>query len=142
LVANLLGWLIWMLYPAAPPWYVDRYGTGPAVLDAVSDPGGLVRLDSLLDLPLAKTFYAQSANVFGAMPSLHTCYATLIALLSWPLGGWLRVSTMGFAVGLAFSALYLRHHYLLDVLAGAVLACCVHGLVGRMLRRTAHGACR
>jgi membrane-associated phospholipid phosphatase len=134
LLSNLLGWVIWLAYPAAPPWYVDRYGTGPAVLDAVSDPAGLVRLDHLLGFPLATTFYAQSANVFGAMPSLHVTYATLIALLAWPLRGWLRIGCVSFAVTLAFSALYLRHHYLLDVLAGVILAFLVHALTGTVLR--------
>ena len=36
-------------------------------------------------------------------------------------GGWLRLATIAFAVSMAFSAIYLRHHYIIDVLAGVVL---------------------
>jgi membrane-associated phospholipid phosphatase len=134
LVVNLLGWAIWFVYPAAPPWYVDTYGTGPALLDVVSSPAGLTRLDTWLGLPLATEFYAQSANVFGAVPSLHVAYAVLVAWVSYSVGGWLRVVTIAFAIGMAFSAIYLRHHYLIDVVAGALLALLVGFVVGALQR--------
>jgi membrane-associated phospholipid phosphatase len=119
---NFVGWGLWLVYPAAPPWYVDVYGVGPTVLDAPSSAAGLLRVDELLGIPLAASFYSKSANVFGAMPSLHVAYATLVALMVFPLGGKLRALTAAFAVSMAFSAVYLRHHYILDVLAGALLA--------------------
>jgi inositol phosphorylceramide synthase catalytic subunit len=128
---NLVGWAIWFVYPAAPPWYVDQYGTGPALLDVVSSPAGLARVDAWLGLPLATTFYSKSANVFGALPSLHVAYATLVAVVAAPLGGWVRWATLGFALSMAFSAVYLRHHYILDVVAGSVLAVLVGGFVIR-----------
>jgi inositol phosphorylceramide synthase catalytic subunit len=130
LLVNLLGWAIWFVYPAAPPWYVDQYGMGPALLDVVSSPAGLARVDARLGFPIATAFYAKSANVFGALPSLHVAYATLVAVVAAPLGGWVRWLTLGFALSMAFSAVYLRHHYILDVVAGGVLAV----LVGFTLR--------
>ena len=131
---NIVGWVIWLLYPAAPPWYVDQYGVGPAVLDAASSPAGLARLDALLQVPVAATFYAKSANIFGAMPSLHVAYATLVAFVVMPLGGWLRGLALAFAVSMAFSAVYLRHHYIIDVVAGIALALPVAVLVQALLR--------
>jgi membrane-associated phospholipid phosphatase len=92
------------------------------VLDAASSPAGLARMDALLGVPLAASFYSQSANVFGAMPSLHCAYATLVAWMVFPLRGALRWATLAFALSMVFSAVYLRHHYILDVLAGIVLA--------------------
>jgi inositol phosphorylceramide synthase catalytic subunit len=139
LMVNLVGWSIWFIYPAAPPWYVDQFGTGPALLDVVSSPAGLARVDAWLGLPLATTFYSKSANVFGAMPSLHVAYATLAAFVAAPLGGWLRWGTLAFALSMAFSAIYLRHHYLLDVLAGASVALVV-GLASHGFRRLAGSA--
>jgi inositol phosphorylceramide synthase catalytic subunit len=134
LVVNLIGWGVWFVYPAAPPWYVDQYGTGPALLDVVSSPAGLARVDAWLGLPIATSFYAKSANVFGAIPSLHMAYAMLVAWVAAPLGGWVRVGTIGFAISMAFSAVYLRHHYILDVVAGAALALLV-GLIVRAVHR-------
>lgn len=122
LALNLAGWAIWILYPAAPPWYVDLYGTGATVIDAPASTAGLARLDALLNLPVAASLYSKSAYVFGAMPSLHVAYSTLVATVVFPLGGKLRWVTLGFALSMAFSALYLRHHYVLDVLAGVALA--------------------
>jgi membrane-associated phospholipid phosphatase len=119
---NFAGWTLWLVYPAAPPWYVDAYGLGPAALDAASSPAGLARVDALLGFPLAASFYSKSANVFGAMPSLHVAYATFVAWMVFPLRGALRWGTLAFAVSMAFSAVYLRHHYILDVIAGMLLA--------------------
>jgi membrane-associated phospholipid phosphatase len=133
LLANLCGWTIWLLYPAAPPWYVDVYGLGPAVLDAPSNPAGMARLDALLQVPLAANFYAKGANVFGAMPSLHVTYATLVAWVAFPAGGKLRWATIAFAVSMAFSAIYLRHHYILDVIVGMLLAPPVALLAARVI---------
>jgi membrane-associated phospholipid phosphatase len=137
LVANLAGWAIWFLYPAAPPWYVDQYGTGPAVMNAASSAAGLSRLDTLVGLPIASSVYSQSAYIFGAMPSLHVAYATLVAWVSFPLGGKLRLASLVFATSMAFSAIYLRHHYILDVIAGVALAVPVALLVQLTLRRLA-----
>jgi membrane-associated phospholipid phosphatase len=137
LIVNLIGWAIWFVFPAAPPWYVDQYGMGPALLDVVSSPAGLARVDAWLGLPLAATFYSKSANVFGALPSLHVAYATLVAVVAAPLGGWVRWATIGFALSMAFSAVYLRHHYILDVVAGSVLAVLVGGVVRAAVGRAA-----
>lgn len=141
LLVNLLGWTIWFVYPAAPPWYVDQYGMGPALLDVVSSPAGLARVDAWLGVPLATAFYSKSANVFGALPSLHVAYATLVAVVAAPLGGWVRGLTIGFALSMAFSAVYLRHHYILDVVTGSVLAVLVGLGVRRVMgsRRSAAG---
>lgn len=120
--ASLLGWIIWIAWPAAPPWYVDIHGAGPALLDAPSNPAGGARFDALFGVRVFHTFYARSSNVFGAMPSLHVGYAMLPALAAWSLGGRLRAFTAGWAAVMAFSAVYLRHHYILDVIAGAAVA--------------------
>jgi membrane-associated phospholipid phosphatase len=121
-VVNVAGWLVWLAYPAAPPWYADAHGFGPAVARTASDPAALARVDATLGVPLFATIYAQSAFVFGAMPSLHVSYATLAALVSYPRGGGLRVGTLAFLASIAYSAVYLRHHYVVDVAAGALLA--------------------
>jgi inositol phosphorylceramide synthase catalytic subunit len=137
LAVNLAGWVIWLLYPAAPPWYVDSYGTGALVIDAPASTAGMGRLDALLGLPIAETIYSKSAYIFGAMPSLHVAYATLVATVVFPLGGRWRVATLGIAASMAFAAVYLRHHYILDVVAGVALAVPVAWVVGRFVRRTA-----
>jgi inositol phosphorylceramide synthase catalytic subunit len=122
LLVNAMGVVTYMLYPAAPPWYVMKYGPGPADLHALPSPAGTARFDALLGIHYFEHFYARNPNVFGAMPSLHAAYPTLAVWQVWRLGKAWRVGSMAFASLVAFSAVYLQHHYILDVLAGVVAA--------------------
>jgi membrane-associated phospholipid phosphatase len=122
LLVNALGIATYMLYPAAPPWYVMKYGPGPADLAALPNPAGTARFDELLGIRYFATFYARNPNVFGAMPSLHAAYPALVVWQTWKLGRAWQVGTLAFAALVAFSAVYLQHHYILDVAAGLVAA--------------------
>jgi membrane-associated phospholipid phosphatase len=131
LLVNLLGWTIWVLYPVAPPWYADLHPDAAQIFTAPANAAALERVDTLLGIAYFKNFYARSAYVFGAFPSLHVAYAVLVARITWSLGGGLRALTTGFALVIAFAAVYLRHHYILDVLAGGVLGVLVAAVVSR-----------
>lgn len=122
LATNLLGIVVYLTYPAAPPWYVEIYGLGPANLEAIPNAAGAVRFDQLVGVDYFTEFYKRSANVFGAMPSLHTAYpaSTALALYTMRKKAWVPVALFTLLVG--FSAIYLQHHYILDVLAGFVCA--------------------
>jgi inositol phosphorylceramide synthase catalytic subunit len=122
LLVNAMGAVTYMLYPAAPPWYVMKYGPGPADLAALPSPAGTARFDALLGIHYFAHFYSRNPNVFGAMPSLHAAYPTLAVWQVWRLGKAWRVGSVAFAMLVAFSAIYLQHHYILDVLAGVVAA--------------------
>ncbi len=135
LAASLLGWVIWLAWPAAPPWYVDTYGLGPADPAALPSPAGAARFDELFGIQLLSSFYSKSANVFGAMPSLHAGYGLLPLLATWRIGGRLRVAAAGWAILMSYAAVYLRHHYVLDVLAGLLVVIVADQLVGLGLAR-------
>lgn len=122
MLCNAIGVVTYMLYPAAPPWYVMRYGPGPADLAAPPSPAGTLRFDALLGINYFANFYARNPNVFGAMPSLHAAYPVLVVWQAWGLGRAWRVGTIAFAALVAFSAIYLQHHYILDVVAGVIAA--------------------
>ncbi|MCY1046622.1 phosphatase PAP2 family protein [Corallococcus sp. bb12-1] len=121
-VVNAIGVVIYVLYPAAPPWYVLKYGPGPANLAALPSPAGTARFDAFFGISYFANFYARNPNVFGAMPSLHAAYPLMMVLVLWYKGVAWRVGTILFALLVAFSAVYLTHHYILDVLAGGVAA--------------------
>ncbi len=141
---SVVGWTIWMAWPAAPPWYVDTYGLGPAVMDAKGSAAGGARFDAALGVHVFSGFYERSWNVFGAMPSLHVGYAVVAAAAVWPLGGWPRRATVVYAAVMAFGSVYLRHHYLLDGVFGAGLGVVCNRLVvaalGFLERRAARAA--
>jgi inositol phosphorylceramide synthase catalytic subunit len=118
LLAMLLGIATYVLYPAAPPWYAAEYGLGPVASDVMPSPAGLVRFDALVGVPFFASWYSASAHVFGAVPSLHVAYPVLVVSATAALGWRWRLGTGAFAVLVAFSAVYLGHHYVIDVLAG------------------------
>jgi hypothetical protein len=122
------GFATYLIYPAAPPWYVDHYGLGPAVLTAPPEAAGAVRFDRLIGWPVFARYYGQSTNVFGAFPSLHCalpmlglCYA--LRLRSLRVAGALLLAAMTFA------AVYLNHHYVVDVVGGCIYALATFALV-------------
>ncbi|WP_238991386.1 phosphatase PAP2 family protein [Rariglobus hedericola] len=118
---NLAAYVIWMIYPAAPPWYADHYGLGPAVLTAAPEAAGAARFDALLGVTWFADYYAKNTNVFGAIPSLHVGQTFLAALFAWRFRS-LRIVMTGFWLLVMFSSVYLNHHYLVDGLAGMALA--------------------
>jgi len=122
LLLNLAGVLTFQIFPAAPPWYVTYYGLGPADPATPPHPAGMLRFDALVGLPIAQTLYSKSPDVFGALPSLHVANPVLLFLYARRLGRFWGLSALAYALGVAFSALYLNHHYVLDVLAGALYA--------------------
>jgi len=135
LITNLIGMTIYVLYPAAPPWYVAEYGLGPARMDVLPNAAGTVRFDHLLGINYFTTFYARSANVFGAMPSLHVGYpmSTAIAVAGLGKKWWMPVAA--FVVVVGFAAVYLQHHYVWDVVVGLTVGTVGGLLAGRLARR-------
>lgn len=120
--ANAIGALVYMLLPVAPPWYIIEHGFGPAVLGTPGSSAGCARFDALLGIHYFQAFYSRNPNVFGAMPSLHVAYPLMVTLYAWGRGLRWRIPCALFTALMAFSAVYLAHHYILDVLAGIVVA--------------------
>jgi len=123
LLVNLLGFLTYYVYPVAPPWYVATHGFGPVQVDAAANPAALARWDALTGIPYFQSFYAHATDVFGAMPSMHCAYPMLLLLYAFELRRPGLVLALGaFEVLMCFSAVYLQHHYVSDVLVGIAFA--------------------
>src|ERR1700744_1360821 len=119
---NLLGFVVYYLYPAAPPWYVQYHG----FVFHAKTPGntaGLAKFDAYFNAGIFKSIYAKGSNVFAAMPSLHSSYPVIV--LYYGLKNRLGLLNIFFGtvmIGIWFSAVYLSHHYVVDVLAGMLCA--------------------
>lgn len=122
LLVNLLGFVVYYLYPAAPPWYVDAYGF-ELQHGTPGNTAGLGRFDALTGTAIFASLYAKSSNVFAAMPSLHAAYPIIVLAtgVRYRLG-WINVLFAVITMGIWFAAVYSGHHYVLDVLAGIVCA--------------------
>ena len=121
LLMNVVGFATYYVYPAAPPWYVADYGLGPANLDARSSMAGAARFDAITGIPYFATFYGRSADVFGAIPSLHVSYPLLTYVYGRALKKrWFDIASFALFSLVSFAAVYLNHHYVLDVMLGVV----------------------
>jgi hypothetical protein len=128
---NLAAFATYVLVPVAPPWYVATHGFGPVDVNAAASPAALVRWDALMGVPYFASFYGHSSDVFGALPSMHCAYPTLLLLYIAELRRpRLTAALVVFQLLTCFSAVYLQHHYVIDVLAGASYA-----VVGYRLER-------
>lgn len=126
LFINFIGFTVYYLYPAAPPWYVQQYGFD-ANFHAGSSTAGLIRFDQYFGVNIFGSLYAKSSNVFAAMPSLHSAYPLIV--LYYGLKNKLGLINIYFAtvmLGIWFAAVYSSHHYIQDVLAG--ITCALSGL--------------
>ena len=118
LLVNLIGFVVYYIYPAAPPWYVQQHGFEFLPLTP-GNVGGLERFDTLFNTNTFHSLYAKSSNVFAAMPSLHASYPLIV--LFYGIKNKLGKINLVFAIimaGIWFAAVYNSHHYILDVLAG------------------------
>ena len=132
---SLAGLVTYVLFPAAPPWYAARDGVIAPVIRAsargwlwlhVNHAGNLLSEGQLASNPVA------------AMPSLHTAFASTIALfVAARVRGRLRLLVLLYPVAMGLALVYLGEHYVVDVVAGVVYALAVHMLVSIWERRRA-----
>jgi membrane-associated phospholipid phosphatase len=122
-IANFIGFSCYYLYPAAAPWYVTDHGFA-VDMSVRASPAGALRFDALVGLPIMQSFYGKSADVFGAIPSLHVVYPFLAMVYGWHLRRF-RPVAVGYLLLVCFSAVYLNHHYLIDLFIGLGIALAV-----------------
>jgi hypothetical protein len=122
LVVNLLGFVIYYSFPAAPPWYIQAHGFvfHPAT---PGNTAGLIRFDNYFNVHIFQSIYQKGSNVFAAMPSLHSAYPIIVVYYAFKnrvgFGKYILATVM---VGIWLTAIYTSHHYILDVLVGILTA--------------------
>lgn len=129
IVSGLLGMVVFMTWPLAPPRLVDV-----GIVDTITRDHTAYRVLQPTEL----------TNQFAAMPSLHSGWDLLvgIAIVSAAGTAWLR--TVGFALPglMMISVVATGNHYVLDVVAGVALALVGHVAALALERRRLHRAAR
>jgi inositol phosphorylceramide synthase catalytic subunit len=122
LLVNLLGFTIYYIHPAAPPWYVAQHGF-VLNLHTPGSAAGLARFDRLIHLNVFGSIYTKNSNVFAAIPSLHCAYPVIVLYYSIKAGCGRANWLFGlFMIGIWFSAIYSGHHYTIDMILGVFCA--------------------
>jgi len=122
LLINIVGLIIYYIYPAAPPWYFAKYGTAFHP-NTPGDAAGLLKFDEYFQISLFEGMYAKNGNVFAAIPSLHSAFPVLLVYFGIKLR--LVIANVFFftiLAGIWFAAVYTNHHYIIDVLLGGLTA--------------------
>ena len=103
---NLVGFLIFWLYPVAPPRML------PGFVDVVSASGAIGSFH--------QGALASQANELAAMPSLHIAWACWCTLALWRMSASTRVRALALAYPCltALVVLATGNHYVLDMVAG------------------------
>ena len=118
LAMNFGALVVYVTYPMAPPWMASEKGLIDADLPRLTGRGwadlGFGRFDLVLQ---------GVGNPVAAMPSLHAGIAFLVAMYGiWRLRSPFRFLLVLYPLAMSFALVYYAEHYVVDVLAGAVLA--------------------
>lgn len=116
----VFGVSLYLLVPLAPPWLASADGiVGP--VDRVG-----TRALSYLQLDAASRIWergAASNNEVAAFPSLHTGFTVLVTAYFWGRARrWTRVLLALYPLTMTFVLVYSGEHYIVDCIAGALLA--------------------
>jgi membrane-associated phospholipid phosphatase len=117
LLANMIGLLGYIFVPTAPPWMFTAYG----FVDGVNHSTGLVNA---------------MANPYAAMPSLHAADSLIVgyflfrACRHW----WAKLLWALWPAWVWFCVMATANHYLLDVLAGILVALVSIAIVAKVPR--------
>jgi membrane-associated phospholipid phosphatase len=118
-ILSYAGFLTYLLFPAAPPWWASYYGYLPD--QPVTLAHSLISAEDILHSP----------NPVAAMPSLHAAYPMYISLYCLSVWGRKAGLILLLPMGVALSAIYLGHHYVIDILAGFAYAGICFAIVSR-----------
>ena len=133
-VASLfLCYVGFYLVPASGPNIHNNFG--PLHATHV-DPLPLYHFDS--SLPglwatawLRELMFTVERTKFTCFPSGHVAATVVCMVLARRVGGWSSGILQALGLGIVFSTVYLRYHYVIDVVAGAAVAWLCVGLVER-----------
>jgi hypothetical protein len=128
LFVNLVGFVGYYLYPAAPPWYLALCGA-EYTDQMVGSAALLSEFDRIVGIPIFDSIYNRGANVYAAVPSLHSAFPLITLYYAWKWGyktGIVAFSLL--AVGTWVAAVYSQHHYVIDIILGIFVAIISQGL--------------
>jgi membrane-associated phospholipid phosphatase len=112
-----LGCVVYWLVPTAPPWWAGANGNMPPVRRIMAEAGE--RFWRRLWSPL---YHSLQGNPFAAMPSLHFGTSVMAARILSQVGPRPAALGWAYALTLGFGLVYLGEHYVIDLLAGLLLA--------------------
>jgi len=120
LLVNIIGFIGYYIYPSAPPWYIMDHGF-QVIENTPGSAAGFANADQITGILFFHNFYDKNANVFAAIPSLHSAYNPIAFYYACKKRSTTWTIILGIvSVGIWFSAVYSGHHYIIDVTLGVL----------------------
>lgn len=127
--------VIFIVFPAAPPWMASREGYLPPIQRITGRGWSELHLKTV-----SKTLDrgAVVLNAVAPMPSLHAGIALLVAL--WFFRNckpWIRIAALAFPVAMLTALVYFGEHFIIDGFAGWAVVLLAWFLANKWEERTA-----
>ena len=119
-VLSTLGFATYVLYPAAPPWYLaDRLHELPEIYRTVFITWGKLGLHTAGSISDGAIDGNDLGNQLAAVPSMHAAISLFVACFFWRgARAWIRVLLVVYVLGMAFTLVYSGEHYFFDIVIG------------------------
>ncbi len=109
IICYYMGYFLFIIFPAAPPRIVLK-------------PFFSVSLHGHVLEPIKHAIEVSAQDSRGAFPSLHCAVSFVSMFFGWRFLRWMFWVMVPMVIMLVVSTIYLRHHYVIDLIAGLVLA--------------------
>lgn len=109
IICYYIGYFLFIIFPAAPPRIVLK-------------PFFTVSLHGHILEPIKHAIEVSAQDSRGAFPSLHCAVSFVSMFFGWRYLRWMFWLMVPMVIMLVVSTIYLRHHYVIDLIAGLILA--------------------
>jgi membrane-associated phospholipid phosphatase len=125
---HFTGMFIYVLLPVAPPWWVSLHQFARPTAELVAQ----TKMTAAMDGAIVQGVIQSAAVWFAAVPSLHGAYPVLMLLLALKTKNRLVIAALIFyTLAMFASTVLLNQHYIIDLLAGALVAFACYLVFGR-----------
>ncbi|HEY9231005.1 MAG TPA: phosphatase PAP2 family protein [Blastocatellia bacterium] len=116
---NFSAIVVYLLLPVAPPWWVSLNGMAQPTLELLAQ----MKISAAMDGKLVTALIRNAAQWFAAVPSLHGAYPVLLVLMAWRERRRLMLGAlMVYTLAMWTATVVLNQHYVIDLLAGGLMA--------------------
>jgi membrane-associated phospholipid phosphatase len=116
---NFLAIIVYVLLPVAPPWWVDANGFARPTTELISQ----TKMAAGMNGALVQAMIKNAPQWFAAVPSLHGAYPVMLLLLALRnRNRWTILAIAAYGIAMWGATVILNQHYIIDLLAGALLA--------------------
>lgn len=125
---HFTGMFVYVVLPVAPPWWVSLHHFARPTTELIAQ----TKMTEAMDGAMVQGVIQSAAVWFAAVPSLHGAYPVLMLLLALKIRNRFVTSALILYTAAMFaSTVLLNQHYIIDLVAGALLAFVCYFAFGR-----------